>query len=314
MSTTLDPPFPWFGAKPAHVIAWIWQALGDDINHLVDPFFGAGRFLLQSPYRPIYETVNDKYALLTNTYRAIAADPEAVAATASYPVSELDLHARRQWLARREPVIRALSADPDYYDVQAAGWWLWAIAQWIGSGFERADRRQLPRLSGAQGILRTKLQSPEALRDYLMQLATRLRSVRIVCGDWLRVLTPSALSPELGQTGIVLDPAYGYTGRTVGLYPDDTDPSLPIRVRDWAMAHGNRPHLRIVVCGAFGEHTFPVPWTAWHWQRRGGYANQGSRRNDAQSKQETVWLSPHCWNPQTRLRQESLFILNEVIS
>ena len=28
-----------------------------------------------------------------------------------------------------------LMGDPDYYDAKIAGWWLWGICQWIGSGW-----------------------------------------------------------------------------------------------------------------------------------------------------------------------------------
>lgn len=44
------------------------------------------------------ETVNDADGLLCNFWRAMRADPDAVAEHADYPVSEADAHARHRWL------------------------------------------------------------------------------------------------------------------------------------------------------------------------------------------------------------------------
>ena len=31
--------------------------------------------------------------------------------------------------------VERLTTDPDYYDAKVAGWWVWGICQWIGSGW-----------------------------------------------------------------------------------------------------------------------------------------------------------------------------------
>jgi hypothetical protein len=52
------------------------------------------------------ETVNDKDCYLANFWRALQADPEAVAHWADAPVNEADLHARHQWLVNQTDVHR----------------------------------------------------------------------------------------------------------------------------------------------------------------------------------------------------------------
>lgn len=133
MQNNLKAPFPYFGGK-SKIADVVWQRFGI-VSNFVDPFFGSGAMLLKAPWpAERTETVNDIDGLLCNFWRALQADPEAVAAAADWPVSELDLHARHRWLVDRRSEVEKLIADPAYYDVKAAGWWVWGISQWIGSG------------------------------------------------------------------------------------------------------------------------------------------------------------------------------------
>jgi DNA adenine methylase len=166
MSAPLIAPFPWFGGKSS-VADEVWRRFGSVAN-FVEPFFGSGACLLARPNVAGFETVNDFDGLLTNAWRALQIDPMAVAHHANWPVSECDLHARHYWLlGQRESITARLMGDPDYFDAKAAGWWLWGISSWIGSGWcsgdgpwyvseqgELVDDRQLPRMSAAQGINR----------------------------------------------------------------------------------------------------------------------------------------------------------------
>jgi hypothetical protein len=79
-------------------------------------FFGSGAVLLQRPHHPGIKTVNDKDALLANFWRAIEADPTAVAHYADWPVNEVDLHARHQWLVDQRTDVERLIVDPEWYD------------------------------------------------------------------------------------------------------------------------------------------------------------------------------------------------------
>ena len=133
--TTLKAPFPYMGGK-SRIAPVVWQRLGDVPNY-VEPFFGSGAVLLARP--PFdgnrIETVNDIDGHIANFWRALQAAPDEVAAYADWPVSELDLHARGDWLYYRPSArewVEQLRADPDYYDAKSAGWWVWFASSWIG--------------------------------------------------------------------------------------------------------------------------------------------------------------------------------------
>ena len=149
--TDLRSPYPWFGGKLA-VAKTIWSRFGA-VRNYCEPFFGSGAVLLQRP-QPFQgtETVNDVNGWLCNFWRALQADPDAVASYADQPVSELDLHARGDWLFYREGVaefVERRRSDPGYFDVKSAGWWVWGQCCWIGTGWGPRENRQLPHLGDA---------------------------------------------------------------------------------------------------------------------------------------------------------------------
>ena len=134
MVDAIRAPFPYFGGK-SKVADEVWRRFGDCPNY-VEPFFGSGAILLSRPHNPKIETVNDADGLLSNFWRAVQSDPGEVARWANWPVSECDLHARHLWLVgKRESITSRLMADPEWCDPKAAGWWVWGICQWIGSGW-----------------------------------------------------------------------------------------------------------------------------------------------------------------------------------
>jgi hypothetical protein len=170
----LRAPFPWFGGKSraAHLV---WAAFGD-VPNFVEPFAGSLAVLLGRPTPARIETVNDINAYLANFWRATTAAPEDVARWADWPVNEVDLHARHRWLVYGDGAAEfreAMKHDPNLFDAKRAGWWLWGICQWIGSGWcsapewtgrsnaarqprgvLTADHQQRPDLSGERGIRR----------------------------------------------------------------------------------------------------------------------------------------------------------------
>ena len=136
----MKAPFPWFGGK-RRVADVVWAALGD-VDNYVEPFAGSLACLLERPHghRCRTETVNDADRFLANFWRALAADPYEVASWADWPVNEADLEARHLWLVtegRRR--VEAMAADPDWFDARVAGWWVWGINSWIGSGWCAGD-------------------------------------------------------------------------------------------------------------------------------------------------------------------------------
>ena len=331
--TTLAAPFPYFGGK-ARIAGIVWQRLGDVTNY-VEPFFGSGAMLLGRPddhdWLQRSETVNDADGFVANFWRAVQADPDAVAAAADWPVNENDLHARHAWLVgQRERVTARLEGDPDYYDAKVAGWWVWGMCAWIGGGWcsgrgpwivddgELVDRRQLVHLGDAgQGINRQLVHLGDAGRGInrkrvhlgnagqginrkrvhvetmMRELQERLRRVRVCSGDWKRVVPPSVTTRH-GLTGVFLDPPYADTAsREADIYAMD---SLRVAhdVRAWATLHGDDPKFRIALAGYEGEHDMPDTWSVVEWSARGGYGNQGNGAGRANRHRERIWFSPHC--------------------
>ena len=313
----LAAPFPWFGGKSrvAHIV---WEAFGD-LGNYVEPFFGSGAVLLGRTNVAGIETINDLDGFVANFWRAIAADPDAVAAHADWPVNEADLHARHLWLvANREDLTLRLMADPAFFDARVAGWWVWGICSWIGDGWcsgngpwQNVDgrlakgdagqgiNRKLPHLAGPRGVNRqlTHLGTAglginrrwTAISEWFSAIGSRLRGVRIACGDWARVTGESVTTRHPGITGVFLDPPYseGKAGYGVGTTTVNHD------VREWAIANGGHNRMRIALCGYEGEHAMPPDWQCVAWKSKGGYASSDGEGR-VNSGRERIWLSPAC--------------------
>jgi site-specific DNA-adenine methylase len=124
----------------------------------------------------------------------------------------------------------------------------------------------------------------------MRDLAERLREVRVACGDWTRVLGDS-VTVKHGVTGVFLDPPYGEDEHSV-TYSAGTG-SAASTAREWALANGDNPALRVALCGYDGEHDMPG-WTPVAWKARGGYGSQSDGRGRENSARERIWFSPHC--------------------
>ena len=327
---TIAAPFPWFGGKSG-ACEQVWAAFGA-VDNYVEPFSGSAAMLLGAPDGKRVETINDADGFVANFWRAIAADPEAVAHHADWPCNESDLFARHSWLVRQSPSLtEQLHADPGWFDAKIAGWWCWGACNWIGSGWcsgkgpwihdgerlvnarklphlgnaGRGINRQLPHLGDAgQGINRQLQHLGDAgqgrrafISAWFARLHERLRNVRVACGDWSRVVKDSVTTRH-GLTGVFLDPPYtkgamDYSAGGVG-----TD--LPLQVQAWCAENGHNPLLRIVLCGHAGEHDALLAH-GWHlrtWTARKGYALADEAVKN--SKSETLWCSPHCIQSKTQ--------------
>ena len=315
----IKPPFPWFGGKRL-VSSIVWKAFGN-VQNYIEPFFGSGAILLNRPTEPGKEIINDKDHWIANFWRAVKNDPEAVAKWADNPVNEDDLTARHIHLVKyiMPEMSRRIMADPDYFDAKAAGWWVWGICCWIGSGWCSGNgpwteedgqlvhlgsagqgvKRQLVHLGSAgKGVKRQR----QELTEYFTQLSSRLARVSVCCGDWQRVVTDGALN--YGSTvGIFLDPPYtAGAERDANLYNHD-DLNIGHDVYKWALDNGSNPRYRIALCGYEGEYDIPDTWETHAWKAGASYQTATSVNDN--SKKERVWFSPNCL-PIIRHRQEKL--------
>jgi DNA adenine methylase len=339
----IDPlPYVYFGGKRS-IAPVVWERLGN-VKAYVEPFFGGGAvFWLRPPEHfalgeKRWELLNDIDGMIVNFLRAVYHDPDAVAHYADWHITELDLTARHIWLVnQKESLVQRLEADPEYYDAKIAGWWVWGINNWIGSGWcssrgswtlrdgvltkrnkdEKVVNRRIPRKipqigNHTRGILGVNKTFPSIaqtakeilgvntnLAVYFDKLSSRLKGnvCKIVCGDWKRCLTPRCTIHSGVPVGVFLDPPYG-GDRCKDIYAHD-DTSVCFEVLNWCKEKGKDDQFRIALCGYTGyyDELESLGWTPYYWSANGGYANQGQRQRRVNKNREVVWFSPHCLKP-----------------
>jgi DNA adenine methylase len=310
----LKAPFPWFGGK-SKAAPLIWSRLGDDCGNYVEPFFGSGAIWHNRPAAFAgWSVVNDLDCYIVNVWRAMKADPEAVAENCDWPVTEADLSARHLWLVtHREAMVGRIQADPEYFDARAAAWWVWGCCAWIGSGWcdgsgpwvagedgglalghaGQGVNRKLPHLGDAGKGVNRKLPhlgdagKGEWLAEWFGKLSASLRDTRITCGGWERIMSPGTMTRN-GPAAVVLDPPYS---QTEAVYAHD-GAAISGEVRAWCMAKGADTRLRIALCGHVGEHEAleGEGWAVATWGKGGGYQGADDR--------ERIWFSPGCKKPE----------------
>lgn len=333
-SIELKAPFPWFGGK-ALAAPMVWERLGDTPN-FIEPFFGSGAMLLKRPHPPRLETINDIDGMVANFWRALQDEPNAIAHYADWPVNENDLHARHYWLVQRRESLRSrLEGDPDWYDVNVAGWWVWGICCWIGGHFcatngpwravETENGKELLKTNGTgagvsrrlvhlgdagRGVHRKRVhllgagqgvhRRHNGLKEWMHDLADRLRYVRVCCGDWSRVCGPTP-TIQNGLTAVFLDPPYSDQSRD-NVYSEDSY-SLAPEIEEWCKEWQNDPLMRIALCGYEDEYDLPG-WDCIAWKAHGGYGNRSTQHDNPNARKERVWFSPHCLKPENMTQME----------
>jgi site-specific DNA-adenine methylase len=250
---------------------------------------------------------------------------------------------------REDNLVAKLGGSAEWCDPKMAGWWLWGVCIQIGAfvrggpwtadengmivkidrkaeGYgEPGVKRDRPHLSNGRGVNRSSNCEPGVLSDqpgnefhphtmpelvrWFQWLSARLRHVRILNGDWARLVTDGAsktLNVRMGggHAGIFLDPPYADTAeRSTGLYGFD-DFEVAHKVKAWCAEYGDDPDRRIVLAGYDGEHDNELAdlgWTSHEWfttgYLQGGYSQQSQDGSGHQQDRERLWASPHCLNP-----------------
>ena len=164
----------------------------------------------------------------------------------------------------------------------------------------RGVNRQLPHLSNDG----TCADYSAWVRLQIQRLSDRLRRVRVCCGDWSRVVTPSASSykpSDKGATvGIFLDPPYSAeANRDMGCYATDCG-KVAHDVREWCVEAGKDSRLRIALCGYEGEHGAleSLGWRVFAWKSNGmNTIAKSDTQGQANTDRERIWFSPGCVCP-----------------
>ena len=201
-----------------------------------------------------------------------------------------------------------------------------------GQGVNHAGRRETGvsrdrahLVSDGQGVNRPQLREAGVLSDepdnefhamtmpglirWMQLLSARLRHVRIINGQWHRVVTSGAahtipVRMGDGPAGVFLDPPYDSVIRSKGLYQAHDgadDGSVAAEVRAWCAEAGSNPKFRIVLAGYDTEHgeLEQLGWTVHEWYTK-GYLTGGmgnvdtSEDGGGQQHRERLWASPHC--------------------
>jgi hypothetical protein len=202
---------------------------------------------------------------------------------------------------------------------------------------EPGVNRNRPVLSdNGRGVNKPQLREPGVMSDdsdnpfhgmtmpglirWMQALSARLRHVRIVNGDWTRVVTTGAahtipVRMGDGPAGIFLDPPYDSAIRSKGLYTATADDgSVAAQCREWALKVGGDPKWRIVLAGYDVEHAELEAhgWTVHEWYTEGfltgGMGNVDTSEDGGhQQHRERLWASPHCLPLDTPAQQGSLW-------
>jgi len=299
--------------------------------------------LLGCPHPGHTETVNDIDALLSNFWRALQHDPEAVATAADWPVNEVDLHARHRYLRDRRGWVEELLTDPTAYDTELAGWWVWGISQWIGSGWcppaGVADVRKLPHVGNAgRGVHRGSLHDiPQKLpslggghggNGQMPHVGAGWRGTEKGSGVHRVALAErgglyayfEALAARLRRVRVccgdwrrVLGPSVTFRHGLTAVFLDP-----PYVQEGRADVYGFEDRIFADVRQWAIEHgdndllrialcgyDFEMPdgWQSLAWKAHGGYGNQGTGQGRANASREVIWFSPACLDPAELARE-----------
>lgn len=153
-----------------------------------------------------------------------------------------------------------------------------------------------PKISGGGAqTLRGFKTRRDKIMARLIPLTRRLETVRILNGDWSRLVTPSVLSATRGndRVGVFLDPPYAVGDR---VYVNDENQQISNRVREWCKTAD--PTLRIILCGYDKEHDELLDYG---WSKETSLAG-GSGYGNVTDKDtlERIWISPSIQSEQAQ--------------
>ncbi|MCZ2224410.1 MAG: DNA adenine methylase [Chitinophagales bacterium] len=287
----LKAPFPYSGGK-SRVAKIIWEKFGK-VDNYIEPFCGSLAVLFANPNTCI-ETVNDKDCALTNFWRAVKNNPEEVAHYADDPVNELDLHAKHKYIISKldDEFRNNIENDINFFDTKIAGYWVWGMSCSIGNNWLKPKGlKALPLLSSAGNGINRKNTN---IYEYFQDIATRLKKVRIICGDWTKLISPSITYkntslPKNGITAIFLDPPYNQEGRSKIYNCED---NIFKNVEKYCKDNENVPNFKIALCGYEGDYDLPG-WNSHSWQTQGGMSHLSKEitQGKINAKKEIIYFN-----------------------
>ena len=294
----MDAPFPYFGTKK-HYASIVWQRFGNP-DCYIEPFAGSIAVLLRREVMPTtrsIEIIGDLSGKICNFWRAVQADPEAVARYCTWPIVHHDLTSRNifivNWLRENK---QKLIDNPDFFDAKIAGWWAWGQCVSVDMKYCRVIDASRPCLHGAGvSISKTAYKSLkfEECIEYnsriMKELADRISQVAIINRPWAACCTPALLA-EGQNPAIFLDPPYKQEQRTDTLYDnEEQSEDAAVASYDWAVQHGEK--YRIAYC--CHKDDFPVP-TDWEAVEMSFVTHNWSKTRKPNKPTDLIMFSPAC--------------------
>ena len=166
-----------------------------------------------------------------------------------------------------------LCDDPNWYDVQYAGWWVWGISNYSGAGWCTGRvQDQRPHIGSGMGVsrqarsCRADAVDGQRLVDWFQQLSQRLANVIVLNRSWEAAVTPASLmdypSRRSALVGVYLDPPYMQKNRSGNLYVSDVNNNssdIAQAAYEWAIQNGMK--YRIAYSCMFDDFPTPDGWT-----------------------------------------------------
>ena len=256
---SLKAPFPYFGGKST-VADKVWDALGQP-KHYIEPFCGSAAVLLARPdYNPAkhMETICDKDGFVANAWRGMQFAPDELAKYCDWPVNHADLNARRKYLNDNQNLLQQLCDDPEYFNAKMAGYWVWAMSCWIGSGLVRP--KAMPDVTNAKGCHKTGIiEKRPNLGNAGQGVAQDLTHIAGRAPQKMNDQGVNQQIPLLNhETGVCRRPTYGASGahgvHKVSLvdeigYPKDVREPYTPGIYYWFRQLSERLRRVRVVCG-----------------------------------------------------------------
>lgn len=328
MLNKIKPPFIYFGGKYKSADV-IWEVLGD-VAIYYEPFMGSAAVHIARPseHKNSRAVVNDLNAYVCNFYRALEAEPEAVAAACSHPRHEIEMHAWHKWLVCSDgsrEIMDKIKEDPRYYNVEMAGKWVYGINMWIGNewcvpvirGTEHSDAacRNLKPASSSRGVHRAEyvdanrrnqkpvarsngvhrdehvdatLGPPDALVNYLRKIGARFKGNTRILCGDWSRVFTKSEHDSCNGVKGVFFDP-PYDGHE-NFYSKKTDKNVVNKVRTWCKKFGARDDFRIAISGYNTDHDELLE----HGWFKKSIGKQCGMKKDSNKKIEYIWCSPLC--------------------
>lgn len=127
--------YTYMGSKRSQLTN-ILDILGDDISTLIEPFAGTACVSINRPKSVKNCYINDYDCHVANVLRSVMYYPDDLIKAAARPRIELDMHQTHDYLVNGKVKIReALLSSNRGCIPEMAGWWVWGLNNWIGSGW-----------------------------------------------------------------------------------------------------------------------------------------------------------------------------------